>query len=107
MTRKRIGMKKIREVIRLKSTTGMNDRQIAKALNVSRPAVAKYWQGFQDSGLKLEQIQDMVDSELMRLIEEPKIEKSSKYRQLVQYFPYIVAELKRTGVTLQCLCDVA
>ncbi len=43
MAKKRIGMKKIRELIRLKSTTEMSDRQIARALNVSRPMVAKYW----------------------------------------------------------------
>ena len=105
MARKRIGMKKIRDVIRLKSSTGMSDRQIARALNVSRPVVAKYWQDFQDSDLKVEQIQDMADSELMRRIERPRIEKSSKYRQLAQYFPHIVVELRRTGVTLQRLWE--
>ena len=46
MARKRIGMKKIREVIRLKSTTEMSDRKIARALNISRFAMAKYWKGF-------------------------------------------------------------
>jgi transposase len=58
-----------------------------------------------NSGLRLEQIQEMADSDLMRLIEEPRIEKSSKYRQLIQYFPYFVLELKRTGVTLQHLWE--
>jgi len=42
MARKRTGMKKIREVIRLKSTTEMSDRKIARALNMSHPVVAKY-----------------------------------------------------------------
>jgi transposase len=103
MARKRIGMKKIREVIRLKSLTEMSDRQISRALNISRPVVAKYWQGFQDSGLLFEQIEEMADSELIRLLEKPRIEKSRTYQQLHQYFPYYVKELRRTGVTLQLL----
>ena len=105
MARKRTGMKKIREVIRLKSTTKMSDRQIARALNISRPVVVKYWQGFNSSGLLFEQIEEMADSALVRLIEKPRIEKCSKYQQLVQYFPYFVMELKRTGVTLQLLWE--
>jgi len=103
MARKRIGMKKIREVIRLKSLTEMSDRQISRALNISRPVVAKYWQGFQDSGLLFKQIEEMADSELIRLLEKPRIEKSRNYQQLHQYFPYYVKELRRTGVTLQLL----
>jgi transposase len=105
MARQRIGMKKIRDVVRLKSTTTLSDRQIARALNISRPVVAKYWQGFVASGVRLEQIQDMPDSDLLRLIEPPKRQESSAYRQLAQYFPYFVLELKRTGVTLQRLWE--
>jgi transposase len=98
-------MKKIRDVIRLKSNSALSDRQIARALNISRPVVGKYWQGFLDSGLEFEQVEEMTDSDLLRLIEKPKIEKSTKYRQLAQYFPYFVVELKRTGVTLQHLWE--
>jgi len=103
MARKRIGMKKIREVIRLKSTTEMSDRKIARALNISRPAVAKYWQGFSSSGLLFEQIEEMADSELLRMVEKPRIEKCNKYQQLIKYFPHFVIELQRTGVTLHLL----
>ncbi len=93
MARKRTGMKKIREVIRLKSTTELSDRQIARALNVSRPVVAKYWEDFQGTELSFKQIKEMADSELIRLIEKPRIQKSSKYLQLAQYFPYFVIQL--------------
>jgi Mn-dependent DtxR family transcriptional regulator len=40
MARKRIGMKKIREIIRFKETTNISVRKIARALNISRPVVA-------------------------------------------------------------------
>ena len=103
MAQKRISMKRIKEVIRLKSTTTMSDRQIARALKISRPVVAKYWNGFQAAGLSFEQIKEIADSALLRLIEKPRIENSKKYQQLIQYFPYFVIELKRTGVTLQIL----
>ncbi|RKX73637.1 MAG: hypothetical protein DRP87_18525 [Spirochaetes bacterium] len=98
-------MKKIREVIRLKSSSELSDRQIARALNISRPVVDKYWKGFLASGLKLQQIGEISDSDLIRLIDEPKVQRSSKYRQLSQYFPYFVVELRRTGVTLQRLWE--
>ena len=103
MARKRIGMKKIREVIRLKTTTAMSDRQISRALNISRPVVAKYWQDFNSSGLLFEQIEKIADSTLLRMIDKPKIETSNKYQQLIQYFPHFVIELQRTGVTLHLL----
>ncbi|NOY09406.1 MAG: IS21 family transposase [Spirochaetes bacterium] len=105
MARKRIGMKKIREVIRLRSTTEMSNRQIARALNISRPIVMKYWQGFKKSGLSYEKIKEMADSELLRIIEKPSIGKSRKYQELMEYFPYYVIELKRTGVTLYLLWE--
>jgi transcriptional regulator with XRE-family HTH domain len=106
MARKRIGMKKIREVIRLKMSTELSERQIARALNISRPVVAKYWRGFQDSGLKPEQIDAMADSELVQRLEpQPRLEKSTKYRELTHYFPYFVKELKRKGVTLHLLWE--
>jgi transposase len=103
MARKRIGMKKIRDVIRLKSTTEMSERQIARALAISRPMVGKYWSGFLSSGLEADRVKEMADSELLRLIEEPRVEKSSKYLELLQYFPSYLIELKRKGVTLHLL----
>jgi len=105
MARRKIGMKKIREVIRLRSTTEMSNRQIGRALNISRPVVAKYWQGFRASGLSYEQIKEMADSVLLRIIEKPSIKKSRKYQELAKYFPHYVIELKRTGVTLYLLWE--
>ena len=43
MARKRISMKKIRDIIKLEAKTDLSNRQIAKALSVSRPAVTEYW----------------------------------------------------------------
>ena len=103
-------MKKIRDLIRLKATAEMSDRQIAGALQVARPLVGKYWRAFQASGRKEEQIEGMPDSRLMGILDEfrripetQQEEESGRYGELKEGFPHFVAELKRTGVTLHCL----
>ena len=105
MARKRISMKKIREIVRLKSTTRMSDRQIARALSISRPMVEKYWTSFTSSTYSFDQIKEMADSELISMIETPRIEGSSRYKTLAGKFPFFVVELQRTGVTLQLLWE--
>ncbi len=102
-------MQKIRSLIRLKSTTEMSDRQIARALQIARPLVHKYWSAYQLSGLNDERIELMSDSELLAALKggfrKPEVEgkEDGRYRRLSEKFPHFVAELKRTGVTLQCL----
>ena len=103
MPRKRTSMKKIRDIIRLKETTDMSERQIAKALNVARTVVARYLNDFYKSGLNYEQIDEMADSELLSILEKRKVEKNEQYEKLSTQFPYFVKELKRKGVTLNLL----
>ncbi len=62
-------MKKIREIIKLKSTTDLSVRQISKALSVSRPVVSEYLQKFESSGLKYDDIINMADSELLSIFQ--------------------------------------
>lgn len=104
MGKKRIQVKKIREILRL-NTLDLSDRKIARALRVSRPFVADKIQRLQESGKTYELIKDIPDSELMALLnnkENSKLEKT-RYKELSQYFQYISSELKRTGVTLGLL----
>ena len=103
MARKRIGMKKIREIIRFKETTNMSERKIARALNISRPVVAQYINDFKTSGLTYEDTKDMSDSRLLTLFEKQKKTKCSQYEELSQQFPRVAIELKKTGVTLMTL----
>jgi len=105
MARQRTSMKKIREVIRLKSTTLLSDRQIARALNISRPVVAKYWRGFCESDLSADSLEEIPDSVLIKAIEKPRPEALGKYQELCEYFPYFVTELKRPGVTIHLLWE--
>ena len=79
-------MKKMREVIRLKMSNDFSDRKIARALNISRPVVTKYWRGFQASGLKFEQKETMADSKQLQILEKrPRVQKQKcdKYKRLI------------------------
>jgi DNA-binding transcriptional regulator LsrR (DeoR family) len=44
-------MRQVREVLRLKWTCGLSDRQIAQSLKISRPTVADYVRRAQAAGL--------------------------------------------------------
>jgi transposase len=103
MPRKRISMKKIRDIIRLKETSDLSERKIAKALNISRPVVSQYISDFRSCGLTYEQAKTFPDSQLLDLFEKRKSKKSVKYEELIERFPRFIQELKKTGVTLMTL----
>jgi transposase len=99
-------MEKIRSIIRYHVTTDLSERQIARALNVSRAVVGKYLRAFTASGLSWQEVDQMADSALMKQLDGVKKEqKSSRFRQLSEKFPYFLAELRRKGVTLQLLWE--
>ena len=103
MARKRIRMNRIRDIIHYRLDTDMSERQIARALKVSRKAVANYLRAFVCSGLNRKQVEHMADSSLLEVLEGVSggegAPKSTRYEQLSQQFPYFLKELKKTGVT--------
>ena len=82
MARKRINVKKIREIIRFKKTNGMSDRKIARALNISRPVVAQYIKDFNATGHTYEEIKGMPDSQFLALFEKQRNKRGSKYEDI-------------------------
>ncbi|MBT4365595.1 MAG: IS21 family transposase [Desulfobacteraceae bacterium] len=97
-------MKKIREIIRLAETSSLSQRQIAKAVNVSRPVVSEALQKFKATGLKREEIKGISDTLLNDLLTEQK-KSESKSDELKKNFPEYAIELKRKGVTLSLLWE--
>lgn len=81
----------------------MSDREIARALKIGRPAVAKYWEAFTRSNLTYDQIREMSDVQFLEIMEGPKKKVAERLQVLIGYFPEIVRELKKTGVTLELL----
>jgi len=106
MARKRIRMEKIRKIIRYGATTELRERQIARALNVSRASVGKCVRAFRSSGLRLEELQEMPDSELRARLEgKSSRPRSRRYVGLCKRFPTFVKELREKGVTLELLWE--
>jgi DNA-binding Lrp family transcriptional regulator len=97
-------MKKIREILRLTEESQLSQRQIGKALNISRPVIAQAIQKIQIAGITYAQIRTMPDSELATAFSDVK-RPVSKSAELKKKFPYFTKELKRTGVTLKHLWE--
>jgi transposase len=96
-------MNKVREIIRLKEQCNLSERAISRALNLSRPVVAQYLRDIGSSGLSYSEIELMDDDSLTEMLAGRNSSKPERYIQLTKLFDYFVKELKRTGVTLQCL----
>ena len=102
MPRKRIGMKKIHEIIRMHEECELSIRQIAKAVDVSRSKVSETISILNEAGLKYVEIKVMKDSDLIEILTSTK-KVESKAEVLKQYFPEYAKELKKIGVTRQLL----
>jgi len=96
-------MEKVREIIRLHEQCGLKQRPIARALNVSRPVVKEYIDKITAAGLDYAAIQGMDDVSLSAAIAGPLKTANERFNTLEGQFEYITKELKRPGVTLQCL----
>ncbi len=66
MANRRISMGKIRELLRLHEKCGLSNRQIARALNISRPVVGEYLVNLKLSGITYQSIIATGDDEVMR-----------------------------------------
>jgi transposase len=106
MGRRRTGVNKVREIIRYGCTTELSERQIARALEVSRTVVAKTLRAFRHSGLDCAAVAVMSDSQLLKHLEcERAPSADSRYAVLAARFPQMVVELKKKGMTLQYLWE--
>lgn len=104
MPKKRIAMKKFRDIIRIAQTKELSQRQIAQALRVSRPQVNDTLAKLKQSGKTYEEIKHLSDSQLHDLLTHAK-PVSNKAEELAAQFPYVAKELKRPGVTRQLLWE--
>jgi transposase len=106
MGRRSTGAKKIRDIIRYGATTDFSERQIARALQVSRTVVARTLQAFRASGIGNAEVEQMPDSLLEKGLAPQAIPSSrQRYAALAARFPGMVVELKKKGVTLQYLWE--
>jgi transposase len=104
-TMKRTSMKKIREIIKLYSTTDFSIRKIARAASVSRPVVKEYLDSFENCGLTYEEISNLNDDDLLVIIRKKVVTKNDRYAYLASKFEYFSQELKKKYVTIQKLWE--
>ncbi|MEW6173712.1 MAG: helix-turn-helix domain-containing protein [Bacillota bacterium] len=93
-------MRKIREILRLHFDAGVSDRQIAKSCGIARSTVYEYLQRAQAAGLSWPLAADMDDARLEAvLFKQPNYKTSRPLPDM----PYLHAEMRKKGVTLQIL----
>ena len=104
MARKRTKMQKIRDIIRVRLDTQLSERQIARALKVSRSVVGKTLAQFRSSGLDRQSAEAMSDSELEQALwSKDPVAANPRYAALAERFPAMELRLKQKGMTLERL----
>ena len=100
--RKKLSMRKVREVMRLKAS-GLSIRQIARSCNIPRSTVSDYLDRFLFSGLKWPLDPQMSEAQLDKcLFEKPEV-RSRDIKRPEPDWPVVSLELKRKAVTLRLL----
>jgi transposase len=94
-------MRRVREVLRLKQALGVNERQIANTVGVSRSTVGRYLRRAAVIGITWPLPGGMDDGELERRLFTPPTFDETPARPL----PDWMRELKRRGVTLLWLWE--
>jgi len=106
MGRRRTRVTKLRDIIRYGATTDLSERQIARALRVSRKVVARTLTAFRASGIDYATVDQIPDSQLQqRLTPAPATPSKGRHADLLARFPAMVVELKKKGMTLQHLWE--
>jgi transposase len=102
MTKRRLSMRKIEEVLRSKWDHHMSNRQIAKSCSISHSTVREYLDRARLAGLSwpLDSALDNTTLESMLFPEKPS---PPSAQRSMPSMDYLFREMKRKGVTLQLL----
>jgi transposase len=103
MSRKRITMRKIKEILRLKLECNLSNRKIAASCKVGRSTVQDYINRARVANLSIEQINAMTDEELDQKLFPLRDPSNSEFP--APDYHLISTEMKRQGVTLQLLWE--
>ena len=102
MAKRRLSVRKIKEVLRLHYEKGFSTRQIAKSLSIGRSTVQDYLDRAQRAGLNWSLAADLDETSLERQLYPPVSCVAQEKRQMPS-MEYLYQELKKKGVTLQLL----
>lgn len=82
MARKRISVKKIRKILQLKHESGLSQREIGRALNISKTIVGEYQLLFKSHGMRYEEAMSLSALQLKDTLLNKKEERSENIRLL-------------------------
>ena len=102
MAKRRLSVRKIKEVLRLHNEKGFSTRQIAKSLSIGRSTVQDYLDRTQRAGLNWCLAADLDETSLERQL-YPAVPSVAQEKRQMPSMEYLYQELKRKGVTLQLL----
>jgi transposase len=102
LAKERLSMRKIKEVLRLKSL-GLSNNQIAGGVNVGKTTVYEYLKRAEAAGLSWPLPGNLDNAALEKLLFP--VNSQPKDKSALPDFSYIHAELKKKGVTLTLLWE--
>jgi transposase len=102
MAKRRLSMRKIREVLRLKSDPQMSNRQIAESCSISHSTVRDYLDRARLAGLSWP-LDPALDNATLESMLFPNQALRPPVERQMPPMDYVFQELKRKGVTLQLL----
>lgn len=99
MSKERLSMRKIRDILRLSWACGLSARQVAASCGIARSSVAECLRRAQAAGLSWPLPEELDDALLLRRLYAPPPRLSETERAPPDW-PHVHRELKRKGVTL-------
>jgi len=97
MAKRKLTMRKIKEIIRLKKELGLSDRQVARSLKISHSTVPSYLKRIEVSGLEWSAIKEMSEEEIMTKLFPDK--QKRKQQRSEPDWQKVDKELSKKGVT--------
>ena len=104
MTRRRINMRRIREVLRLRYELKLSQRKISKSVRIAQSCVFEYLVRAKLANLNWPLPENLDDDQLEAICFPPRSSNSNQERPPID-FAHIHKEMKRKGVTLQLLWE--
>jgi len=103
MAKRRLTMRKIKEIVRLKRELGLSDRQVARSLKISHSTVRTYLIRLEQAELDRDKIKEMSEGEIVSLL-FPEKQKRKRHRSEPDWEKYD-KELTKKGITRMLLWD--
>jgi transposase len=104
MPRRRIEMRKLKEVLRLRLAAGLSNRKIARITGIGKTAVSRYVSRARELGLDWPKIESMPEGAIEALL-YPSSEEKKPGGPVTPDWDEVAKELRRKGVTKQLLWE--